>query len=209
MIDYSLYLVTDEKIQNFYQLKDMLIQAIRGGITIVQLREKKLSTNEYINKAKQIKKILDKKNIPLIINDRIDVALAVDASGVHIGQHDMPYRIARKILGKNKIIGLSISTISQMQKAKNLDVNYFGVGHLFTTPTKKNDHPPLGIAGFKKIRTMTQKKLIAIGGINKTNTKNVIAAGANGIAVVSAICSSSNVKKTTQELKNIVTKNTI
>jgi len=206
MIDYSLCLVTDEKIQDIETILHIILQAIKGGVFIVQLREKTISTKNFVYKATKIKSILDQKNIPLIINDRVDVALAIDAAGIHLGQDDIPYDLARKLLGKNKIIGLSVSTAEEIEQARTWDVDYFGVGAIFKTQTKDMKNPVLGLEGLKKIRNITAKPIIGIGGINKTNAKEVINAGADGIAVVSAICGNDDPFLATLNLKTIISK---
>ncbi|NLB33505.1 MAG: thiamine phosphate synthase, partial [Tissierellia bacterium] len=137
-IDYTLYLVTDREIMSTEKLETAVEQAILGGCTVIQLREKNCSSLEFFEIAISIKEITDRYQIPLIINDRIDIALAVDASGVHIGQSDMPARIVRKLIGNNKILGVSASNFEEAMKAYKDDADYLGVGAMFITDTKKD-----------------------------------------------------------------------
>ena len=188
-IDYSLYLVTDRPLSLGRDLMEIIQKAVAGGATIVQLREKKSSTREFVELARAAKKVLDRARIPLVINDRADIALAVGAAGLHIGQTDMPYEDARSIMGPEAIVGLSVENIQQVKEAKSIDPDYLGVGPIFTTQTKPDAAPPIGLDGLAQIRLLTPSPLVAIGSINTTNIQAVIKAGADGIAVVSAICS--------------------
>jgi thiamine-phosphate pyrophosphorylase len=141
----------------------------------------------------------------LIINDRLDVALAANADGLHIGQSDMPYAMARQLLSKDKIIGLSVENMDQVLKANDLDVDYIGISPVFSTPTKTDTAQPFGLEGIRQVMAVSLHPAVAIGGINFTNATSIIRAGANGIAVVSAICSASNPCKAAYELKNKIT----
>ena len=132
----KLYLVTDRNLSQGRSLEEVVSEAVIGGVTIVQLREKEATTGEFIELAIRLKEILKSYNVPLIINDRVDVALAVDAAGVHIGQSDMPYALARKLLGSDKIIGLSVENMDDLLKANELDVDYIGISPVYGTPTK-------------------------------------------------------------------------
>jgi len=202
--DFSLYLVTDRILSQPRTVEEVVRMAVKGGVTAVQLREKDISTKEFVTTARRIKEILQPFNVPLIINDRIDVAVAVDADGVHIGQQDMPCDIARRLLGKEKIIGLSVETMEQALEAENLDVDYLGVSPIFLTPTKSEIQTQWGIEGLKELRSRVRKKLIAIGGINTSNAQAVLEAGADGLAVVSAICAAGDPELAAQELKRII-----
>ncbi len=203
-IDWSLYLVTDEMLSKPRTIDEVVRLAVQGGVTAVQLREKNSSTRQFIERAQQLLEFLKPFRIPLIINDRVDVALAVNADGVHIGQSDMPYELTRRLLGSEKIIGLSVETIEQVREAEHLDVDYLGVSPVFATPTKTDVLTQWGLEGLKKLRAITNKKLVAIGGINRTNAAEVIRAGADGIAVVSAICSAEKPEEAARELKTII-----
>ena len=186
----GLYLVTDRTLCGAKRLEDVVIQAVRGGVSYVQLREKEISTRAFVEEALRIKKILAPRKIPLIINDRVDVALAGNADGVHIGQEDMPYATVRKLLGPRAIIGLSVETWDDVVAGENLDVSYIGVSPVFATPTKTDTKGVWGVKGLSRIKAFSRHPLVAIGGIHEANIREVIEAGAPCIAVVSAICSS-------------------
>lgn len=200
-IDYGLYLVTDRKLTLGRDLLYIIEEAILGGVTLVQLREKNCSSREFYDIALKVAKLTKKYNIPLIINDRLDIALAVKAEGLHIGQSDIPYLIARKILGKDAIIGLSVESVQDAINAESLDVDYLGISPVFSTNTKTDIAQPLGIEGIKAIKKLSSHKLVAIGGINLKNTQEIILAGADGIAIVSAICSAESPREASQALK--------
>ena len=200
--DLSLYLVTDNSYLKGRALTDIVKEAIAGGVTMVQLREKEASSIEFYRKALAIKEITKAANIPLIINDRVDIALAVDADGLHIGQSDLPYAVVRKMLGYDKIIGLSVETIEQAKEANNLDVDYIGISPVFSTPSKTNTYASFGIEGIKEIASFTKHPTVAIGGINLSNAKEIMDAGANGIAVISAIIGDKKPKEASKLLMN-------
>ena len=200
-VDLSLYLVTDQNLSNGRTLEEIVIEAVKGGVTIVQLREKNLSTRKFFELAKSLQSLLKPLNIPLIINDRLDIALAVDADGLHIGQSDIPYSIARKLLGKDKIIGLSVETLTQAEEANKLAVDYIGLSPVFSTPTKLDTNKPLLLSGVKEIIAITKHKTVAIGGINSLNASSILACGVDGIAVVSAIISQENPQEAAMNLK--------
>jgi thiamine-phosphate pyrophosphorylase len=202
-VDIRLYLVTNRSMLTNGSLPELVHKAVENGVTAVQLREKECSTRKFIRLAIDLKKILDPLHVPLIINDRVDVAMAADASGVHLGQNDMPVSIARKLLG-DKVIGLSVETENDLFNADALDVDYLGVSPIFKTPTKTDTINEWGLEGLKKISEMTNYKLVAIGGINKENAKSVMANGADGIAVVSAICAAPDPGRSAATLRKAV-----
>lgn len=205
-IDYSLYLITDRGIIKDRCLKDCVEEAIKGGVTIVQIREKDASTREFYNIAKEVKEVTDKYNIPLIINDRLDIALAVDAAGVHLGQSDMSIEVARKILGEEKIIGISAGNLEEALEAEKSGADYLGIGAIFYTGTKKDIDEPIGLEGLKEIINKIKIPSVAIGGINKDNTEDVIKTGVNGISVISAILGYEDTKKASEELLSKLSK---
>ena len=178
---HGLYLVTDRNLCRNRTLSDVVLQAVQSGVAYIQLREKDISTRLFVEKAIAIKKILKPHNVPLIINDRIDVALACEAEGVHIGQEDMPYAIARKLMGSKAIIGLSVETWADVEESQTLDVDYIGVSPIFLTPTKTDTKGAWGIEGLAKIKAFSRHPLVAIGGINEANAADVIAAGADSL----------------------------
>ena len=189
-VDYSLYLCTDRNLLNGKNFEESIELAIKGGVTIVQLREKNCSGREFLEIAKSVKKLTSNYNVPLIINDRIDIALAVDADGVHVGQDDLPCQTAREILGDKKIIGVSVATVEEAIQAEINGANYLGVGAMFKTSTK-TDAEIVSLETLKKIRDSVKIPVVAIGGINKKTLpqiKNFV----DGIAVISAIISEEN-----------------
>lgn len=203
-LDLSLYLVTDRDLSKGRSIEYIVEEAIKGGVTVVQLREKNITSHDFYQLALSLKKLLTPLNIPLIINDRLDIALAVDAEGLHIGQSDLPYEVAREIFGKDKIIGLSVETIEQAREANLLDVHYIGLSPVFSTMTKSDINTPLGLEGIEEIASFTKHKTVAIGGINEENTAQIFNSGANGVAVVSAIVSQDNPREAAQKLRNII-----
>jgi len=205
-LDLSLYLVTDQGLSKGRSHEYIVEEAVKGGVTIVQLREKDISSRDFYKLAKSLKSLLKPLNIPLIINDRLDIALAIDADGLHIGQSDLPYPVVRKLLGKEKIIGLSVETIEQAREANNLDVDYIGLSPVFSTDTKLDINTPLELSGIKQIAGFTKHKTVAIGGINSLNAESVITSGADGIAVVSAIVSHESPLEAASNLKAIIDK---
>jgi thiamine-phosphate pyrophosphorylase len=204
--DIRLYLVTDRSLSKGRDMEWLVEEAVKGGVTMVQLREKDCSTREFIELAIRLKQRLLPCGVPLIINDRLDVALAADADGLHIGQSDMPYEMARRLLGKNKIIGLSVENLEQARQANRLDVDYIGISPVFSTPTKTNTSLPFGLEGIREVMSFTKHPAVAIGGINLSNTVEIMQAGADGIAVVSAICSAENPRQAAKALKKQVMK---
>ena len=200
----KLYLVTDRDLSLGRSLEEVVSEAVAGGVTIVQLREKDASTGEFVELAFRLKEILRPYNVPLIINDRVDVALAVDAEGLHIGQSDMPYEIARKLLGSDKIIGLSVENMDDLLQANKLDVDYVGISPVYGTPTKTDTAEPFGLEGLRRAVELSVHPTVAIGGMNADTIADVMAVGTDGVAVVSAICSAESPKLAAKELKDII-----
>ena len=200
-IDLSLYLVTDNSADEEKFLKT-IEESINGGVSVVQLREKTADTLEFYNLALKVKEITTKYNVPLIINDRIDVALAVDADGVHVGQSDMPCDVARKLIGENKILGVSAATIDEAKKAEKDGADYIGTGAVFPTSTK-DDAPSITKKDLKDIVDSINIPVVAICGINIENAKELKNTGISGLSVVSAIMSADNPKKASEKLLNI------
>ena len=182
-------------------------EAAAGGVTMVQLREKECSTAEFIQLARELKAALAPLGIPLIINDRVDVALAVDADGVHIGQSDMPYDTARKLLGSDKIIGLSVETMDEVIAANALDVDYIGISPVYATPTKTDTLTPFGLDGVDEVMRCSRHRCVAIGGMNRDTVGEVIAHGVEGVAVVSAIVAAPSPREAAAELAGIISDN--
>ncbi|MBM9535836.1 thiamine phosphate synthase [Desulfobulbus alkaliphilus] len=210
MFDYSLYLVTDRGLARGRSTPDIVRAAIAGGATCVQLREKNRPIREFIEEARALKTILTGVGIPLIINDRVDVALAVNADGVHLGQNDMHIRDARRLAGTSMIIGISVESVHDALHAEAEGADYIGVSPIFVTPTKHDTAPALGLEGLRAIRAAVTLPLVGIGGIHPENTADLIRAGADGVAVVSAIvsapCPRSAAKALRQQIQSARTK---
>ena len=205
--DLSLYLVTDRMLSRERDMAWIVREAVAGGVTMVQLREKECSTAEFVALARELKTALQPLGIPLIINDRIDVALAVDADGVHIGQSDMPYETARALLGKEKIIGLSVETMEEVVAANALDVDYIGISPVYATPTKTDTLTPFGLEGIEEVMRLSHHRCVAIGGMNRDTIGEVIARGVEGVAVVSAIVAAESPRNASAELAAIIRDN--
>jgi len=204
-IDYTLYLVTDRGIMSTENLETAVEQAILGGCTLIQLREKDCSSLEFFETAMKIKEITDKYQVPLIINDRIDIALAIDATGVHIGQCDIPTSIARKLIGDHKILGVSVSNVEEAIRAQSNGADYLGVGAMFTTDTK-TDATLTSMDELVRIREHSPLPIVVIGGINKTTIRKFEGIDINGLAVVSSVISEPDIKAAAQELKSMFMK---
>lgn len=200
--DYTLYLVTDRQLMSCDSLTEAVEQAILGGCTMIQLREKELSSLEFYNKAVAVKQVTDKYHIPLIINDRIDIAMAVQATGVHIGQHDLPAAAVRKVIGENMLLGVSASSIAEAIQAQQDGADYLGVGAMFPTGTK-TDADSVSMEELQKIRAAVSLPIVVIGGINKGNAGRFKPMGIDGLAVVSAIIAQSDIKAAAAELKDL------
>lgn len=201
-IDYTLYLVSDRDVLKGRDLCEAIEQSIKGGVTLVQLREKDISSLDFYNLAVSVKKITDKHNVPLIINDRIDIALAVDAAGVHVGQSDIPANVARKIIGEDKILGISAATLEEAKLAEAEGADYLGIGAVFPTDTKK-DARSVSIELLGEIKKSLTVPVVGIGGINENNAELLKQSKIDGIAVVSAILGKDDIE---QAAKNMLGK---
>lgn len=201
-IDYSLYLVTDRALCRG-EFMDCVEEAIKGGVSVVQLREKDASSAEFYSIALELRRLTSSYGVPFIINDRMDIALAVDADGLHIGQSDMPLDVARRILGSKKIIGVSASCVEDARLALEGGADYLGVGAVFATGTK-SDADSVGIDELRRIKNSVDIPVVAIGGINEINAHIPMSAGIDGISVVSAIVSSENPFDASRRLLEIV-----
>ena len=200
-VDLSLYLVTD-KSDDVDKFLDTIEEAIKGGVTVVQIREKTADTLDFYNLALKVKEITTKYNVPLIINDRVDIALAIDADGVHVGQSDMPCDVTRRLIGEDKILGVSASTVDEAQKAEKDGADYIGTGAVFPTATK-DDAPSVTKEELKEVVDSIEIPVVAIGGINLENAHKLVDTGIAGLSVVSAIMSADNPKKASEELLKI------
>jgi thiamine-phosphate pyrophosphorylase len=203
-MDYALYLVTDADLSLGRTHVQVVEAAIRGGVTVVQYREKSACTRRMIEEARGLRQLCKAAGVPFIVNDRIDVALAVDADGVHIGQKDMPAPLARRLIGKRRILGVSAATVDQAQKAEEEDADYIGASPIFATPTKPDASAPLGVEGLRALARAVSIPVVAIGGINAENAGAIIQAGAAGVAVVSAIVAARDVEAAARALRDAV-----
>ena len=201
-IDYSLYLVTDHRNKTDEEFLNIIEEAIKGGTSIVQLREKTASTKDFYQLALKVKEITTRYDVPLLINDRIDIALAVDSEGVHLGQDDMPADIARKIIGDDKILGVSASTVEEAIKAQIDGADYIGSGAVFPTATK-DDADSVSKEELKSIVDSIDIPVVAIGGITIENASELKDTGIAGFSVVSAIMSADDPKEASQKLREI------
>lgn len=184
----KLYLVTDRYLCGKLGPIDTVKQAVMGGVTCVQLRDKDCTTDELIQYGKHIKEFLDHKNIPLIVNDNLEAAIQIGASGIHVGQSDMKVSDIRDIIGSSMIVGLSCENLEQARLVDSKDVDYIGISPLFTTPTKQNHSTPIGLQGLSDMVELLDLPCVAIGGIKVEHCREIFSRGASGVAVISAIC---------------------
>ena len=202
-MDYSLYLVTDRALAGERDFEDLVGRAIRGGCTLVQLREKEASSREFYERALRLKKVTDYFHVPLIIDDRIDIMLAVDAAGVHLGQSDLPAEAARQIIGPDKILGVSARTVEDAEKAESDGADYLGVGAVYPTTTK-GDAEKVSREELEKICSTVSIPVVAIGGLNARNIPSLEGSGISGVAVVSAIMAQDRPEEAARLLKDTV-----
>lgn len=198
--DFSLYLVTDRVLMSTQTLTEAVEQAILGGCTMVQLREKESSSLEFYEQAQEVKRITDRYEVPLIINDRVDIALAVEAAGVHIGQSDLPVPDVRRLIGMEMLLGVSVSSSEEAGKAMEDGADYLGVGAMFPTGTKA-DASAVSMEELQRIRRMTNLPIVVIGGINQENAGLFRPMGIDGLAVVSAIIGQPDIRKAAAQMK--------
>lgn len=203
-IDYSLYLVTDRDILGKRNLYKAVEESIKGGATVVQLREKFIDDDKFLEIARELQKVTKKYNIPLIINDNVNIAKIIDAEGVHIGQSDETLEEARKILGKDKIIGVSVGSLEEAEKAEKGGADYLGIGAVFFTGSKKDINKPLGLENLKKIAESVKIPTVAIGGIHLDNVKEVMASGVDGVAVISEILGKEDIENASRTLLSFI-----
>ena len=204
MIDWRLCLVADMTAAGKRDLVAIVHEATTAGATMIQLRGKNCETQEFLVMAIHIADLLKPIGIPLIINDRADIALASEADGLHLGQQDIPLGFARKMLGKNRLIGISVNTIEEAQTAEKEGADYVGVGPVYFTSSKDKLPTLLGLEGLRSVREKVHIPILAIGGITAENAKAVITAGADGIAVISAIMGEEDISKATKSLLSVL-----
>jgi thiamine-phosphate pyrophosphorylase len=202
--DLSLYLVLDPDLCREHTMVETTRAALRGGVTMVQLRDKTASTDAMIKVGHQLMAVLAGSGVPLIVNDNIDVALAINADGLHIGQDDMPTSLARQKLGKDKILGLSVEDPTALRTADPALVDYIGIGPVFATSTKPGHKPAIGFDGLAHLARQSPLPSVAIGGLKQEHVSAVFAAGAQGLAVVSAICGQPDPELATRTLATAI-----
>ena len=202
--DLSVYLVTEPGSGDVARLAALVAEAVDGGATLVQLRDKAAPTRQLVTAAAALRGVLRARGVPLIVNDRVDVALAVGADGVHLGQEDMPAPIARELLGHEAIIGLSIDAAEEIDPAALAVVDYVGIGHVWPTTSKDKAAPPIGPAGLAALRRLVALPVVAIGGVTAARAGDAIAAGADGVAVVSAIMAAADPRDAAAHLSGAV-----
>lgn len=201
-VDYSLYLVTDRDLMSSETLEQGVRLALEGGCTLVQLREKNCSSLDFYEMALRIKKACAEFDVPLIVNDRVDIALAAGCDGVHVGQSDIPAAEVRKLIGKDKILGVSASNLQKALKAEKDGADYIGVGAVFSTSTK-TDTNSVTFEQLKEIKEKINIPVVAIGGINKNNLSELKGTGIDGVAVVSAVIAQNDIRAAAHELREI------
>ncbi|HEY63187.1 MAG TPA: thiamine phosphate synthase [Caldilineae bacterium] len=204
MVDWTLYVITDRRVAGERSILDVVRAAIAGGASVIQLREKEATTREMIELGQALHEITRAAGIPLIVNDRVDVALAIDAEGVHVGQDDMPAAIARRLIGPDRILGVSARTVEEAVQAERDGADYLGVGDIYGTPTKPDAGEPIGVAGVAAITRAVSIPVVGIGGITPANAAAVIEAGAVGVAVISAVVGAADPEAAARQLRTIV-----
>lgn len=202
-INYTLYICTDSGLMSSETVEESVKAVLKGGASVIQLREKNVSSRELFELAARVKEITDSYGVPLIINDRVDIALAVDADGVHLGQSDLPCTVARKILGKDKIIGITAPTVEAAVKAQADGADYIGVGAMFVTSTK-SDAKPNTRENLAAIRAAVDIPIVIIGGVKRTNVLEFSGMGINGAAVISDIIADKDPENAAREMRKIL-----
>lgn len=203
-LDPTLYLVTDPGLARGRALAQVIAQAVRGGVTLVQLRDKEADGGALLAQAQELRSLLDPLGVPLIVNDRADVARAAGAAGCHVGQSDLPCAAVRELLGPKALLGLSVDRVEQAQAADRAVLDYVAFGPFAATGTKPDAGAAIGAIGIEAVRALTALPLVAIGGIHAGNAAAAIEAGADGIAVVSAIMAAEDPEQAARELRGIV-----
>jgi thiamine-phosphate pyrophosphorylase len=201
-VDYSLYVITGDKFSRGRPVVEVARAAIEGGATVLQLREKDFTARQLIDAGYQLRRLTREKGVTFIVNDRVDVALAVGADGVHLGQDDLPIGMARRILGPGKIIGISTHSVEQALEAQRQGADYIGVGPVYETRTKDDVQAPVGVDLVRQVASVVSIPKVAIGGIKAHNVEEVIAAGADGVAVITAVVAAEDVSGAARELRS-------
>lgn len=200
----GVYVITDAGLSRGRGHEEVVEAAVRGGADVIQLREKEASTRRLVEIGLSLREITRRAGVLFLVNDRVDVALAVEADGVHVGQDDMPADLVRRLIGRDKIIGVSAATIEEARRAREDGADYLGVGAVYTTGTKADAGAPVGPDRVAEIKRAVGLPVVGIGGINHGNAAEVIAHGADGVAVISAVVSADDVAEATRSLKRVV-----
>ncbi len=200
----DVYVIVDLSFARGRSLEEVISAVIQGGASIIQLREKRATTRQMIEMGRITKALCSKVGIPFIMNDRVDVALAIDADGVHLGPDDMPVKNARQLMGPNRIIGASAGTVAEALATKEEGADYLGVGAIYATASKADAGAPIGPAALGAIKKASMMPVVGIGGITETNAAAVIAAGADGVAVISAVVGAPDIAATVRSLRDVV-----
>jgi len=203
-VDWSVYVITHRGAAGDRALPDVVRAAIRGGATVVQLREKRATTREMIELGRALLAVTRPAGVPLIVNDRLDVALAIDAEGVHVGVDDMPIALARRLLGPGRLLGYSPNTVETARRGEREGADYLGVGDVFGTPTKPDAGVPIGIEGLAAVAQAVKIPVVAIGGITVENAAAAVRAGAAGVAVISAVIGAEDPEAAARRLREAV-----
>ena len=200
-LDLGLYVLTDEGLARGRSTIDVVAAAIRGGADALQLRAKGLTTRQQVELGRALRALTREAGVLFVVNDRADVAVAVDADGIHVGQDDLPPEAARAIVGPERIVGVSAATVEEALAARDAGADYLGVGAIYATATKADAGAPVGPGRIAEIKARVNLPMVGIGGINRSNLGEVIAAGADGVAVIGAVVAAEDVEAAARELK--------
>jgi thiamine-phosphate pyrophosphorylase len=199
-VDWTLYVVTDSRLVDGRSLTGVIEAAIRGGAGVIQYREKSANTLRMVAMARELCQVCRRLGAVFLVNDRLDVALAVDADGVHVGQKDMPVALARSLLGPEKLLGVSVQDARALNEAESQGADYLSLSPVFATPTKPDHEEPLGLETVKALAGSSRLPVVAIGGINRANVAEVMRAGAHGVCVISAVLGAPDPERAAREL---------
>ncbi len=199
-VDYSLYLITDRSLVGSKEFYSSIRAALEGGVTLLQVREKDASVQEFYDIGLNLKEMARQYKVPFIVNDRVDIALALDADGVHVGQDDLPPGVIRRIIGPNKILGYSVSNLEQAMEGERVGVDYLGAGPVYPTGSKADASSPIGLEVLKTIKNTVRIPVVGIGGIGLANLAEVKDTGIDGISIISAILSQEDPGQAAREL---------
>jgi thiamine-phosphate pyrophosphorylase len=203
-VDWSVYVITDRQAAGGRSMLDVVRSAVQGGASVVQLREKSVSTRDMVELGRALLEVTRPAGVPLIVNDRVDVALAIEADGVHVGHDDMPVALARRLLGPGRILGASPETLAEAREMEQAGADYLGVGDVYGTPSKADAGAPIGVAGLAEVMRAVTIPVVAIGGITAANAGPVVEAGAAGVAVISAVVGAADPEEAARRLRKAI-----